>query len=98
MTAAVDEGQLTAQLMKINRGEAFIAEHVPGDAALDTVFDAPKDACRDEVLRLRIRIARGLVAVELAVNGLIAELITHLRVRQFETGVDRFVETKVAAV
>ena len=52
----------------------------------------------DELLRVRIGDVGVLVAVELAVDALIADLVAHRRERHFEAGVEAFVEAEVAAV
>ena len=60
MAAAIDEAELATELVEVDRAPTLVAEHVPGDAALEAVAGALEDAGRDEVLRVRTRDVRRL--------------------------------------
>ena len=98
MAAAVDQTQLAAELMEIDRFPPLVAEHVPRDAELDAVLGPLEDAECHELLRVRIGDIRVLVAVELAVDGSVADLVAGVGERHLEAGVETFVEAEVAAV
>ena len=46
VAAVVDEAQLAAELVEVDGVPPFVAEHVPGDAALDAVLHPLEDAER----------------------------------------------------
>ena len=98
MAAAVDKAQFAAELVEVDGAPPFVAEEIPSETVLDSVLHPLEDAGREELLRVRIGYVGVLVAVELAVDGAIAELVAHRCEGQLEAGVEAFVETEVAAV
>ena len=65
---------------------------------MEAVARAAEHAGREEVLRERIGDARVGVAAELALGGLVAELVADLGERQLGADVEAFLEAEVAAV